>query len=81
EILPQTQSLAKFHPHSLNTFRVITLRLGREIHVLSALIKFGVVGSFIDNTSNGGIWCGIDKDGKLCPYEAPIRLHGKRLHL
>lgn len=66
--LEQHDSIKSFHPKSLNTIRIMTLRLGEEIHHISSVLRMGVNGSEVDNESSGGISSGIDKDGRLKQY-------------
>ena len=50
--------IAAFHPHSLNTIRVVTI--GRNAEVLGAFIRFGRGGNVVDNAHAGGIFCTVD---------------------
>lgn len=66
--IQQHQALQTFSD-SVNTIRIVTL-LSRdgEVIVVGALIRFGVGGAFIDNTSQGGVKVGINlADGTLMP--------------
>jgi len=65
ELVSQPAILDQFHPESLNTFRVVTLRLHQEITVLSSIVKFGTGNFLVDNSGKGGIWCGVTEDGKM----------------
>lgn len=64
-VLIQHQGMAVFHPDSLNTVRIMTLRKGGEIIPLSAVYRVGVGESRVDNQAAGGISCGIDENGTL----------------
>jgi hypothetical protein len=55
----QHPKIASVHPHSLNTIRIFTIRVGTEIHYLNGSIKFGVDHHSADNN---GFLCGINKD-------------------
>ena len=68
EKINQTDLLAAFHPHSLNTFRIITLRLNNKIHCLSAIVKFGTKGIMTDNSGDRGVWVGVTDDGYMKKY-------------
>jgi len=63
EIIQQNEFLKKVHPSSLNTLRIITLRLNNKYYVLSSVVRFGINHSFVDNVGNGGIYFGVKKDG------------------
>lgn len=66
EFLEQQSILNTIYPHSLNTFRVVTLRINNDIHALQSNVKFGDKGQYVDyNTNQGGVNCGINKDGLL----------------
>ncbi|NUO10519.1 MAG: hypothetical protein HUU08_18000 [Candidatus Brocadia sp.] len=66
EFLEQHSVLKNIYPHSLNTFRVITLRVNGVIHVLQPIVKFGCGGNYVDyNVYRGGFHCGVGFDGKL----------------
>lgn len=57
----QHPKIASVHPHSLNTLRIFTIRIGTEVHYLNGSIKFGADHNSADNTGNG-VLCGINKD-------------------
>ncbi|KAB2835878.1 MAG: hypothetical protein F9K48_03300 [Candidatus Brocadia sp.] len=66
EFLAQHSVLKNIYPHSLNTFRVVTLRVNGDIHVLQSIVKFGCDGNYVDyNVYRGGFHCGVGFDGKL----------------
>lgn len=58
EAATQHASLAAFHPGSLNTIRMITLRLGDTLRPIAATLRMGN-GSHVDNGHAGGLLCGI----------------------
>lgn len=62
EVIHQDKVLAKFHPQSANTVRLITLRdsQGRD-HFVQSLFRMGQKGSFVDNNS-GAIRARIDEE-------------------
>lgn len=61
ELIRQDEVLAKFHPQSANTVRLITLRdrQGKD-HFIQSLFRMGQRGSFVDNNS-GAIRARIDE--------------------
>ncbi len=72
QVVHQHALLARFHPGSLNTIRVITLRLGGDIQPLAATLRMGN-GSHVDNGHAGGLLCGIDLgDGRLTPFACDV---------
>lgn len=60
EFLASAPELAKYHPASLNTFRVITFRRDERFEVFGAGLRVGNNGRNVDNAHGGGIFCEID---------------------
>jgi Sugar-transfer associated ATP-grasp len=68
----QHASLALFHPSSLNTLRVITLRLNDTLRVIAATLRMGN-GSHLDNGHAGGLLCGVNIDtGALTGFACDV---------
>jgi hypothetical protein len=64
EVLEQHEDLARLHPKSLNTLRVVTfLDPSGEVHRLAGVLKIGN-GGFVDNFSNGGMYTMLDANGR-----------------
>jgi hypothetical protein len=62
----QAPQYAIFHPQSINTFRVITVKSDLGIKVLRAFFRIGVNGRHTDNFSSGGIIVDVNiENGKL----------------
>lgn len=62
EVAVQCDELAKFHPASINTIRVVTLK-GK---VVVAFLRMGNFGNVVDNFNHGGLAAPIDiEDGKI----------------
>ena len=57
EVLYNESTLASFHPFSLNTIRVMSLRSGE---IIGSFIRFGNNGNIVDNAHAGGIFAQID---------------------
>jgi hypothetical protein len=66
KITSQNKTLTDFHPESLNTFRIMTLRLDNQIYAINNQLKFGANGAIADNTK--GVWCGINNNGDLSRF-------------
>ena len=65
----QAQFMSQFHPSSVNTLRVVTVKNGTEVDALCAFARFGVNGRGSDNWSSGGVLVGIKVDtGKFEEY-------------
>ena len=60
EFVESHESLAVFHPSSLNTLRVITFRNEDRFEVFGCGLRVGNNGLHVDNAHGGGIFCEID---------------------
>ncbi len=59
-----TQEIATIYPHSLNTFRVVTIKTNDGVwHSPACALKLGNGGSWVDNLAGGGIQVSIDASG------------------
>ncbi|MFR9585845.1 MAG: sugar-transfer associated ATP-grasp domain-containing protein [Rikenellaceae bacterium] len=66
EVVAQHENLARLHPASLNTIRLITLNHEKiGVKCLSSMLRFGANNSKVDNCSSGGMCCGITESGRL----------------
>ncbi len=66
-VVKQHPELARFHPYSLNTIRVMTYRSVKtnEVVIPMAMLRMGVDQSVVDNASSNGIAVAIDENGFL----------------
>ena len=64
-LIKQHSELSRLNPTSVNTVRIMTLDFHGEIHVLSSIMRMGVNGSRVDNCYSGGVFCGIQPNGRL----------------
>jgi len=62
ENISQNSTMASFHPQSVNTVRVMIIRLNNEPQMLFAGFRYGRGDSVVDNVGSGGTICMIDKD-------------------
>ena len=76
KMIIQHKEMAKFHPQSVNTCRIMTARIGSEIVVLGAYFRIGRGNTKVDNGGQGGIMCSIDPSGQISEYA--IDMEGKR---
>ena len=65
EQIAQHREMAKFHPPSVNTCRLMTARVDSEIVVLSSFFRIGRDNKKMDNGQSGGIKCKINSDGTI----------------
>lgn len=76
----QHETLARFYPGSLNTLRVITLRLDDGIIPLAATFRMGN-GSHVDNGHAGGLLCGVRlTDGRLTDFACDVSFRCYQKH-
>jgi hypothetical protein len=67
-VIEQNKFLSQFNEDSVNTFRMLTLNINGSCTLLSTFLRMGTKGVFVDNIASGGIWVGIDPNGKFCEY-------------
>lgn len=65
EFSSQHEQLASLHSDSLNTIRIMTFFHHGRSKALSTIIRVGVGSGRIDNASAGGIFVGVDNNGRL----------------
>lgn len=66
-VLEQHPDMAKLHPSSVNTLRIVTDRVKDKTYIAYVIVKVGRGGGFCDNSGQGGILCRVDVDsGKIC---------------
>lgn len=70
EVVSQHTEMKKLNPTSLNTIRIISYLKEDKVIILSSIVRIGKLNSFLDNSSSGGISCGILENGNLkeCGY-------------
>ena len=67
EPLAQHPDMARLHPQSVNTMRIVTDRVGDTVHIAYIVLKIGRGDGFCDNSGQGGVICRVDeKTGKIC---------------
>ena len=62
EVIRQHPTMAKLHPQSVNSLRIVTVRSIKDgiIRIWPSIARIGTGNSVVDNTSQGGICVGID---------------------
>ena len=63
EIIKQSDALAKFHPQSVNTLRLNTIRCKDEVLVWQCILRYGRGNNHVDNAHFGGCFSAIDNNG------------------
>ena len=61
----QHSAFSCLHPESVNTMRIISLLTGDSVKVYAVCVKIGVGKERRDNGCHGGIYCGVEKNGRL----------------
>jgi hypothetical protein len=72
----QHEAMAELHESSVNTIRMMTIRMGLEISVISSFVRIGAGEARVDNlTLGGGLGAGVDPDGRLhiCGYNTRLQ--------
>lgn len=60
EVITQDPDLAKFHPASVNTVRIVSWYDNDTVETVFAVFRMGVGGSVVDNAGAGGIIAAVD---------------------
>ena len=71
ELVEQHPRMSELYSKSVNTMRMVTVRSLKDgkIHLMPSILRIGANGSFVDNTSQGGIAVGFDLEtGQLHQY-------------
>lgn len=67
QVLPQHEDMARLHPSSVNTMRILTDLVDGTVHIAYIIVKMGRGGGVCDNSGQGGILCRVDVEtGKIC---------------
>lgn len=79
EIIKQSDALAKFHPQSVNTLRLNTIRCKDSVVVWQCILRYGRSGNVVDNAHFGGCFSVIDDNG--CAIAAgDVKRHKYTIH-
>ncbi len=62
ELIIQDDRMAVFHPGSVNTVRVFSVRFDERVEIFHPFFRIGRGDSVVDNAGAGGIICNIDKN-------------------
>lgn len=63
ELIVQAKELSAVNASSVNTMRVITIRMNDRVEVLPCVWRVGQGGKCVDNGGSGGIFCALDDNG------------------
>lgn len=76
----QHMVMAELNDSSVNTIRIVTIRLGAEVSFVSAFQRIGTRGARVDNLSAGNIAVGIEEDGRLRKHGYDLALRRCETH-
>ena len=71
EMIVQHPRMSELYSKSVNTMRLVTVRSLKDgnIHIMPSILRVGANGSFVDNTSQGGLAVGFNLEtGQLNKY-------------
>ncbi len=60
EVVKNVKEFEEFHPNSLNTVRVCTIRMDNRVEIFAPFARLGVGKAVVDNAGSGGIIASID---------------------
>lgn len=65
-VLLQHEDMARLHPSSVNTMRILTDLVDGQVHIAYITVKMGRGNGVCDNSGQGGILCRVDpQSGKI----------------
>ncbi len=71
EIVKQHPRMSELYSKSINSMRLVTVRSLKDgkLHIMPSILRIGAHGSFVDNTSQGGLAIGFNlQTGQLNKY-------------
>ena len=67
QVLKQHEDMARLHPASVNTMRILTDLVDDTVHIAYITVKMGRGGGVCDNSGQGGVLCRVDiESGRIC---------------
>lgn len=80
ELIRQADEMAKFHPASVNTVRVPTIRMDDEVLIVHPFMRMGQHEKPVDNGGAGGIICAADAESGIILAAADEHGHCYHTH-
>lgn len=65
ECVVQSEYMSKLYPNSVNTIRVVTLRVNDVTHVVARILRIGNKGNIVDNFHKDGMYTTLDEYGMV----------------
>lgn len=75
ELISQCDEMAKYHPQSVNTVRVVTFYDNEKLSLVFAMLRMGSGDSSVDNTSAGGISAAVDVETGRVTSRGLVRMN------
>lgn len=60
ELIEQGEELARMHPNSVNSCRVLTFTLGKKVEIIGTTWRVGAGNAIVDNAGSGGMYASIN---------------------
>lgn len=70
ELIEQGKEVAVMHPQSVNSLRVVTFVLDKEVKIIGITWRIGVGGAVMDNAGSGGIYASVDFENGFVQTDA-----------
>lgn len=77
EPIIQADEMAKFHPQSINTVRIVTVKNGEEIEIVQSSVRLGTGDSIVDN---GCLSAAVDTESGIITTPGRVA-HGAGLYI
>lgn len=65
ECVSQKDYISKLYPYSVNTLRLVTLRVNDETHIVARILRIGNKGNVVDNFHKDGMYTTLDEYGMV----------------
>lgn len=65
ECVSQIKYFSDLYSHSVNTLRIVTIRINHETHVVARILRIGNKGNIVDNYHKDGMFTTLDKYGRV----------------
>lgn len=81
EAIRQHPDMARLHPSSVNSLRIVTDFVDDTVHVAYITAKMGRGDCFCDNNGKGGLFCRVDmQTGRICSVASDVDLKTYEKH-
>ncbi len=61
ELIEQAEEMSMLHRESINTVRMATFTINKQVHIIGTALRMGVGKSNVDNAGSGGIYANVDE--------------------